>query len=337
MGHHAGSVKTDKNEELKSGFGANTLIKYMLEYGIYVALVLMIVILGIISPNFLTLSNAKNVLQQISVNGLLAIGMTFVIIVRGIDVSAGSIVALSSCVSAILMTSQNVNPVLGIVMMIIIAMVASGINGFGSSYLMMPAFIVTLAMTNVARGLALSLSGGKAIYGLPKIFSTIGNSSFLNIPIPIWIFLGCALIAHIILSKTVFGKQIYAVGGNPDAARVSGINVERVILGAFLLSGFFVGMAAFTVTARMNSYFPNVGVGYEFDAIASVVIGGTSLFGGVGWIGGTIVGVLIMGIINNALNLLNVSAFYQLVAKGLIIFLAVLIDTLKIRNFTRKN
>lgn len=313
------------------------VLKIILEYGIYFALLLMIIIMGFASPSFLSISNLSNVLQQISVIGMIAIGMTFIILVRGIDVSVGSIVAFASCFGSWLLVSQKFNPILGIIIMILSGVALSALNGVGSSYLGIPAFIVTLAMTNVARGIALSLSGGKAFYGLPGVFKYIGNSTFLYIPITIWMFLICALIAHIILSKTIFGKQVYAVGSNPDAARVSGIDVNKVILGTFIISGFFVGVSAFTITARMNSFFPNVGTGYEFDAIASVVIGGTSLFGGVGWIGGTMVGVLIIGVINNALNLLNVSAFYQLVAKGLIIFIAVLIDTLKSKNLTRKN
>lgn len=324
--------KLHLNEKLM--INGKVLLQSVLNYGIYIAFILLVIILSVISPNFLSLSNFSNVLQQISVIGTIAIGMTFIIIARGIDVSVGAIVALGSCVGCLLMTQNHVTGAVAIVAIIIVCILASGVSGVGASYLGMPSFIVTLAMVNIARGLALSFSGGTSIFGISPLFAEIGNGSILYIPIPILIFIVCAIAGHIILSKTIFGKQVYAVGGNPLASRVSGISVNKIILGTFLISGFFVGIGSTTITARVNSFFPTVGTGYEFDAIAAVVIGGASLNGGTGWIGGTIIGTLIIGVINNALNLLNISAFYQDVIKGVIIFLAVLMDTLKTKKRT---
>ena len=313
-------------------FSPGSIFDFIIKYGIYFVFILLVVVLTIASPAFLTIDNMTNVLLQLSVIGMISVGMTFVIIVRGIDVSVGSIVALSSVIGTYYLIYQKVNPLLGILIMILVSVVLGLFNGIGVAYLKMPAFIVTLATMQMARGVALAISGGQAWYNLPPLFKMIGNSKLGPVPLPVLLFALCALTGYIILSKTVFGKQVYAVGGNPVAAKVSGINVDMVILLTFLLSGIFVGISSVTITSRMNCYFPQVGQNYEFDAIASVVIGGTSLFGGEGWIGGTILGVLIMGVINNALNLLNVSPFFQLVAKGLIIFLAVLIDTLKTRS-----
>lgn len=301
----------------------------VLRYGIYVAFFLLCIILALISPNFLTLENIMNVLLQSSVIGVIAVGMTFVIITRGIDVSVGSAVAVSSAVSVMLMLFHGVNQYLGLLIMVLVSTLIGLGNGLAVSKLRMPAFIVTLAAMQIFRGLTLAISLGRSYYTLPPVFKFIGFTYIGPVPITVIIAVLAFIVGHILLSHTVFGQKVYAVGSNPEAARVSGINVNRILVSVFLICGVFTGLGSVLLTARLNSFWPTMGTGFEFDAIASVVIGGTSLFGGQGWIGGTAVGVLIMGVVNNALNLLNVSAYYQQVAKGAIIFLAVLIDTLK--------
>lgn len=314
----------------KRAFGSRDVVDFVLRYGIYFAFLVLVTAMSFLSPNFLTVGNVTNVLLQSSVIGVIAVGMTFIILTRGIDVSVGSVVAVSSAVAVALMLFRGVNQYLGVLLMLASGVVAGLGNGTAVAKLKMPAFIVTLATMQVFRGLTLAISQGRSWYNLPPIFQAIGFGSLGPIPVPVVVAVLAFAAGHLILSRTVFGQQVYAVGGNPDAARVSGINVPGTILKVYLLSGFFTGLAGVLVTARLNSFWPTMGTGFEFDAIASVVIGGTSLAaGGEGWIGGTAVGVLLMAVINNALNLMNVSAYYQLVAKGAIIFLAVLIDTLK--------
>ena len=205
------------------------------------------------------------------------------------------------------------------------------VNGISSSYLRMPAFLVTLATMTMASGLALTVSGGGSITGLPEALFEFGTNKVGPISIPVIVMFGAFIAGHLLLSKTVFGRKVYAVGGNPEAARVAGIHVNRIICATFLLSGLAVGIASIVLTARFDSYNASLGDGYEFTAIAAVVIGGTSLYGGRGTMAGTLLGVLMLGVINNSLNLLAVSPFYQDVVRGGIIFLAVLLDALRTR------
>lgn len=305
------------------------IISFITNYAIYIVFAILVIGMSMADERFLNIDNLSNILLQSSVIGCVAVGMTFVIIVQGMDVSVGSIVALSSVCSVFLMVEKGVSPILGIVIVFAVALTVEAFNGFSAAYLKMPPFIVTLATMQIARGLANQVCGGQSIYNLPPLIKAIGNTTIGPIPLPIFIFAACAILGHILLSKTVLGKQLYATGGNPKAAEMSGINTKRIVFAAFMILGVFVAIASLTITGRMNSYYPTMGTSYEFDAIASCVIGGTSLMGGVGTIPGTVVGVLILGVINNALNILGISPFMQLVFKGLIIFVAVMIDTLK--------
>ncbi|MCR4402340.1 MAG: ABC transporter permease [Firmicutes bacterium] len=302
----------------------------ILRYGIYLAFLILCASMAIISPRFLTWQNISNVLLQSSTIGVIAVGMTFIIVAQGIDVSVGAIVALSSAISVALMLFHGLNQYLGLLVMIAGGLIAGFVNGFSVAYLRMPAFIVTLATMQAFRGFTMVVSQGRSWYNLPPVFQAIGFGMIGPVPVTIVVAIVAFIVGHVILSRTVFGQQVYAVGGNPEAARISGINVRRTVLKVYLLGGLFTAVAGILVTSRLNSFWPTMGTGFEFDAIASVVIGGTSLSGGVGFISGTAIGVLLMGVINNALNLLNVSAFYQQVAKGAIIFVAVLVDTLKV-------
>jgi len=302
---------------------------FALRYGIYLVFIILCVLISIGSPVFLTIGNLSNILLQTSAVGIVAVGMTYVIIARGIDVSVGAIVALSSAVAVIAMKDGGQPWWIGLLLIFTTSLAIGIVNGFSTAYLRMPAFLVTLATMTMGRGLVLAISKGMNYWGLPKFYTTIGLGSIGPIPIPVVTMLLAFLIGHIILSHTIFGRKIYAVGGNPDAARLSGINVEKIIFMSFVILAMYSGLACLVLTSRLNSFTPSMGIGFEFSAIAAVVIGGTSLFGGEGNIGGTLIGVLIIGVINNALNLLGVSVYWQDVVRGSIIFFAVLIDALR--------
>lgn len=311
------------------------VVGFALRYGIQIVFLILCVAVALTTPVFLTISNLSNVLLQSASVGIIAVGMTFVIIVRGIDVSVGGIVALSSAIGAIAMTTHGQSALVGILLIVFVGAVFGAVNGASVAWLGMPAFLVTLATVTMARGLVLSISEGKSIFGLPDTFSRLGLGSFLGVPYPVIVMFLVFAIGWALLSTTVFGRKVYAVGGNPEAAEVSGISVKRVVFWAFVIAGVCSGISSVMLTARFDAFTASMGLGFEFSAIAAVVIGGTSLFGGKGTMAGTLAGVLLIGVINNALNLLSVSAFYQDVVRGLIIFVAVLLDAVRTRYATR--
>lgn len=296
------------------------------KFGIAIALFAICALLSFATSNFLTVENIINVLRQVSINGILAIGMTFVVITGGIDLSVGSLVAFSGVIAASFIRGGY-----NIWIAILLAAAASLILGFISGFFIakrrVAPFIVTLAMMTVARGLTYVYSDGKPISGLTQQYLNIGKGDFLKIPVPVWILIIIFVIAYLILYYTSIGRYIYAVGGNEHAALVSGINVTRVKMFVYTVSGLLSGLAAVVLSARVSAGLPQAGGSYELDAIASVVIGGTSLSGGRGRLWGTIIGVLIIGIVNNGLDLLNVSSYYQQIVKGCIILGAVLLDS----------
>jgi len=301
----------------------------LMKYKSIIALILFSVIVTIINPSFLSLSNILNVLRQTSMNAIIAAGMTFVILTGGIDLSVGSILGLAGAVAAAMITrGQNVFVVL--IAALLIGAAIGALNGVVISKGKVQAFIATLAMMTLVRGYILVFTDGKPI-GIEAsknadIFTSIGSGYILGIPIPIYITALVFIIAYYILKHTRFGRYVYAMGGNEEATKLSGINVDRVKIYVYALSGALAALAGIIVTARLSSAQPQAGAGYELDAIAAVVLGGTSLSGGIGNIFGTIVGALIIGILNNALNLMDVSSYYQLLAKGLVILIAVLLD-----------
>ena len=317
--------------KIKYSMQVHRFTQLLLRYGTYILFLLLCAVISILSPHFFTLSNLTNVLTQTVAVGIIAVGMTFVIIVRGIDVSVGATVALASAfgVGAMMLSGQPWY--VGVIIMLVVGIVVGFINGFSSSTLGMPAFLVTLATQAIARGFVTVASGGRIWNGLPAFFNVLGTGRIGPIPNPVVIMFVVFILGHLLLSKTAFGRKVYSVGSNPKTARVSGINVNRIILLSFVLCGFLSGLSSLVLTARMDAFTPSVGIGYEFSAIAACVIGGASLFGGEGNLWGTLVGVLIMGVINNALNLLGVSAFYQDVIRGSVIFLAVLLDSTRKR------
>ncbi len=308
------------------------------KYGIYFVFVLMVVILAILQPRFLGLTNILNIIRQISVVGLVALGVTLVIISGGIDLSSGSILACAAVISASL--SQRMDwshrfyenlPALPVIVPILAGLLIGVILGFINGGLIaktrIPPFIATLGMMTAARGVALLYSNSRPISSLTPEFEYMGQGLLFGVvPIPILILILMAVLTYVLLQHTRFGKYIYAIGGNERAAHVSGIHVNKYKIYVYSYAGFLAGLAGVVLASRIGSGQPNLGITYELDAIASAVIGGTSLSGGIGTVQGTIVGALIIGVLKNGLDLLNVSSNWQQIAKGVIIVSAVIVD-----------
>ena len=306
------------------------------------ALALMVLALSLLSDHFLTVGNGWNILRQISVNLCLSIGMTLVILSKGIDLSVGAILALSGAVAAGLLKNGLGIPLFDVALQFTTAgailagvLVGGGlgwVNGLAITRFQLPPFVATLGMFSIARGLTLLWTGGFPITGLGDSFGYLGTGAFLGMPMPVWIMLALTGVFVVVTKRTRFGRHLYAVGGNERAARLTGLPVGRIKLAVYTLAGALAGVAGLIVTARLDSAQPNAGLGYELDSIAAVVIGGTSLSGGRGSVTGTVLGCLIIGVLNNGLFLLNVSPFWQQVIKGLVILLAVAIDKLNVRD-----
>lgn len=304
------------------------------EYGIFIAFLILVAVLAASNQFFLTPGNISNILLQTSINGVLAIGMTFVILTRGIDLSVGSVVALAGIVSASFVTASASATVPGGPYPVIVALaigiltgVASGaIVGVIVSRFAVPAFVATLGMLSAARGLTLIYGGGRPVPSLTPAFRWIGTGNVLGIPLPVVILLIVFAASWFVLTRTRFGRYIYAVGGNPHAAKTSGINVGRIRFLVYVISGALSGLAGMILSARTGSALPQAGIAYELDAIAAVVIGGTSLSGGVGRVTGTLIGALIIGVMNNGLDLLGIESYYQQILKGALIVGAVMLD-----------
>lgn len=302
-------------------------ISFLNDYGIAIAFFILCVALSLSSPYFLTVNNIVNVLRQVSINGVLAIGMTFVILTRGIDLSVGSVMAFSAIVAASFAVSGSEYPLILSIFAGLGAGLALGcVNGLLVARFAIPPFVMTLGMLSMARGLTYIYNDGKPISSLSDSFLWIGKGSLLGIPVPIILFLFVFIISWLTLRYTVYGRYVYAVGGNPAASRLSGIKVRRITFSVYAISGLLCGLAGLMIAARTSAALPQAGTAYELDAIAAVVIGGTSLAGGKGRVVGTLFGVLIIGVINNGLDLIGVSSFYQQLIKGAIIVIAVMLD-----------
>ena len=289
------------------------------------ALLLLLVVMAAFVPGFFTIPNLTNVARQVSINAIIASGMTLIIITAGIDLSVGSLVALTGCVAMIALNGSD-SDVFGILVGIAIGGLAGAMNGSLVAFARLPAFVVTLGGLTIFRGLALTITQGQPIIRFDGAYKWLGQGVLLGLPVPVWIMIIVVLAIHFLLSRTTFGAHVYAVGGNETAARLSGVRVERVKFMAYVMGGLLTGLAGMILMARLSSAQPASGEMFELDAIADVVLGGTSLSGGRGTVWGTLIGALIIGILNNSLNLLGVSSFYQLVAKGMIILLAVFVD-----------
>ena len=295
--------------------------------GPLLALVAVCVWLAFMSPNFLTVSNSFDVMRQVSINALIAFGMTLSILLGGIDLSVGSILAVSSVLAAMTMRGgHNAGLAVGIA---ILAGAGMGLlNGVIIAKGRVAPFIATLGMLTLLRGVALVLSKGSPISGFSSHFFAMLGGGYVArlIPVPVVLMLAMFALFWFVLTRTVFGRHVYATGGNAEAAKLSGVNTNRVQILAYTVSGAMAALAGVILTSRLDSAQPTAGAGYELDAITAVVLGGTSLAGGRGWIFGTLVGALLIGVLNNGLNLMGVSSFYQQVVKGSVILLAVLLD-----------
>lgn len=305
-------------------------LKIPQRYSSLIGLLLLGALLSILSPSFLSLSNLMNVLNQVSLNGLVAIGMTFVILSGGIDLSVGSVLALSGAVLAALLKS-GIPDALAMLLVLALGMIMGLLNGAFISQFNLQPFIVSMAFMTMYRGATFVFTQGRPITGLGDtgLFVAAGRGDAAGIPWSGIILLVAFLVTAFVLDKTVFGKGIYAIGGNAEAARLSGLPVKRLRASVYAISGLFSAMASIILTSRLDSAQPLAGQGYELDAIAAVVLGGTSLAGGRGFMVGTVIGAFIIGILNNGLNLLEVSSFYQQIVKGAVILLAVLLDRRK--------
>ncbi len=301
-----------------------------------IALLLLCIVLSILTDKFFTVENGLNVLRQVAVNTCIATGMTLIVLTAGIDLSVGSVLALCGALTAGLFknglefASADLYvdfTVLGAILGgLLLGALLGWFNGFTVTKFNVPPFVATLAMLTIARGFTMLYTKGHPISNLGKDFAFIGAGSFIGIPVPVWIALVVVLTAVFITQKTKLGRYIYAIGGNEQAAKLSGINIKKVKMNVYAMAGALAALGGIIVTARLDSAQPNAGVSYELDAIAAVVIGGTSLSGGKGSVWGTVMGAIIIGVLNNGLVLLNVSPFWQQVVKGGVILLAVIID-----------
>jgi ribose/xylose/arabinose/galactoside ABC-type transport system permease subunit len=302
-------------------------------------LIVLMILFALVQPRFLSSINLFNVMRQVSITGLLAIGMTFVILTAGIDLSVGSLVAFAGLVCAAVakgglqdrftVGEGGIGYGWGAAALAAIAvgLIGGYVQGLAITRLKVPPFVVTLGGMSAFRGAALLFAAGGPISGFEPSFTWWGQGKVGPVPVPVIIFLAAAALAHIALRYTRYGRKVYAVGGNPEAARLSGLNVGRMICSVYVIMGFFAGLGAFVLSARLNSAEAVAGTGYELTVIASVVIGGTSLFGGSGTIFGTVIGTILIGVLLNGLVLMNVSSYIQQIVIGVIIVLAVAFDT----------
>lgn len=306
--------------------------KFVSEYSILFVMLLMIVIMTILKPDsFLTRNNILNVLRQISITGVIALGTAFPIIAKGIDVSGGSVVALSAVITGSMISSAAYGlPVgIGIIVGLTVGLLCGVFSGVMTAYGNVPPFITTLAVQLGARGIAQLYTNGKPVTNFPEAFLYLGGGSFLGIPVPILIFALMAVVTYVILHKTKFGSYTYAIGGNINAAIVSGINVKAVTTWIYGYAGLMSALGGIILAARSTSALPSYGSGYEMDAITCAVIGGVSMSGGVGKVQKILIGIVIVGILSNGMTMLMIDANWQTVVKGMVILFAVLFDQKK--------
>lgn len=307
--------------------------------GIALALVILLAVFASLSPLFLTAGNISNILTQIAINVCLAVGMTFVILIGGIDLSVGSVMAFCAVVSATLLTIDGL-PVpaavaLSLLVSIAVGMLCGLFNGVVSSAFRIPSFIVTLGMLNIARGAALQWTDARSIYQFPDAFNDFGSATLIGLPAPFLVALGLVIVGWVVLTRTVFGRLIYAIGNNEEAVRLAGHDVLFYKIAAFTICGGTVGVAALLYMARLTVASPIMAIGFELNAIAAVIIGGTSLAGGRGSIIGTLLGAAIIGVLGNGLILIGVGDFVRQMITGGVIILAVVLDTVRLRRGRR--
>lgn len=304
-----------------------SLKEFFKKTGILWVMVALVIIMSIISPTFFTSRNLINVAKQASITSVIGVGMTFVLITGGIDLSVGSVMALSGTLAASVAVADKNMPILAVILVgAALGTLCGLINGVGVSYIGFPPFIMTLGMMTIARGIPLVYTNGTPIFGLSDAFNALANSRILGIPTLVYYMVVISIIGYVILSKTVLGRQIYGIGGNEEAARLSGVPVARLKMLVYVFSGFLAGIAGILICSRITSGNGTVAQGYEMNAISAAVIGGVSMTGGSGSVLGMVVGAMILTIIQNSFDIMGVNSFYQDIIKGIIILLAVFID-----------
>ncbi|MCI9622409.1 MAG: ABC transporter permease [Lachnospiraceae bacterium] len=319
------------NKEIGRDTGNRVKIGAILgKYGVYIALLVLFVSLSIASSSFLTVTNIFNILKQNSVYGILAVGMTFVIVTGGIDLSVGAIVAMSACFAASLAQDGTTTPIFAAILVgVLIGMGCGAFSGFFIAFANIPAFIATLATCTIARGIVYVFTDGRPVTGVSAAYKYIGRASWGPVPVAVVLYAAFLIAGTFLLKYTKYGRHVFAIGGNKQAATVSGIHVKRVEFLVYMISGFCAAFAGLLLSSRIQTGQPAGGDGYELDAITAAVIGGASLSGGKGSVFGSFIGILVVGILTNGLDLLNVSSYYQQIIKGAIILLAVLADRKK--------
>lgn len=318
--------------EMPRGFGLSSVQRLIERLAPLLFLLLISLFLTIASDSFLTVQNVLTVLLQISVIGIVAIGQTMVMITAGIDLSVGSVVGLSGVVATLLIASFGMPLVPALAVGVLAGGLCGVINGVLVTGVRIPPFIATLAMMSVARGTALVLTGGVAVYNLPQTFAWLGNGKIFQVPVPVIFLALVAVVFGLVLNKTTLGRHAFAIGSNLETARMSGVSVSRELVKVYTISGALAGLGGVILASRIVTGQPTAGQMYELDAIAACVIGGTSLFGGVGTVTGAVIGAGLMGLIRNGANLLNVSAFWQQIVIGVIIAIAVAWDQYRRRT-----
>lgn len=313
----------DKNSVSKTRFRRLNIPQ---KYSMFFIMLLVIVVASFLSPAFAKTTNVMNISRQIAATTIIAFAETLLLISGQTDLAPGSILALCGCMGVMLSVQYNV--FVGLLVAILVGILCGAFSGLIITKFNLPPFIVTLATQNITRGLALVYMGGKPFYGVPASFKVLGQGQIGAVPYSLLICILVGFVAWFVLHQTRFGRYIYATGGNVEAAKASGINVSRLKIGLFLFSGACSGLAGFLLMSRVAAALPDAGSGYEFDAIIAVVVGGTSMSGGVGTIGGTVIGAIIVGVLNNIMNLMGIQSYWQSVVKGIIIALAVILDSM---------
>jgi ribose transport system permease protein len=324
-------AKKKENMLLDVGIGIKEFVRNNL--GILIGLFVLCIIISVINPNFLTSNNLLNVLRQTSTNLYLALAMTMIIILGGIDLSVGSIMAVVGVVTTSLIALLGAPVWVAVAAGLLVGVLIGAVNGYVAATTIIPPFIITLATMNIARGAAYVLTDGKPVRVMSDSFNFIGSGYIGGfLPTPVLYLIILLIVCYFIMNKTKLGRHMYAVGGNAEAAKFSGINIKKVKFFAYAFSGLMAAIAGIVLASRMFSGQPTAGNAAELDAIAAVVLGGTSMTGGYGRIGGTVIGALIIGVLSNGLNLMGVSSFWQFIVKGIVILVAVYADVIKRRK-----
>lgn len=305
-------------------------------YAIYLVLVGMVLFFSIVAEGFFSASTFLNILRQVAVNGIVAVGMTMVIITGGIDISVGSLIGASSVCCAMMMTSLNIHPLLAVLATLLFGTLVGLLNGFFVYQVKIPPMIATLASMSILRGLAYILSGGLPVYDIPASFTFLGQGYLLGIPVPVIVMACCFVAGYFVLEHTSFGRYVYGIGSNVEASRLSGVNVRRVIFSVYGLCGMLSALAGVVYLSRVNSGQPKGGEGYEMDIITAVVLGGVSTTGGEGKIVRVVVGLLIMGLLMTGMTMMNIPDYYQRVVKGVVLIAAITYDILSTKRANNK-